>query len=86
MKVMIIVIKDYEKTHEENAVKLFFEGAGAEVVIKTFEISSPDKITNASLSEINSVDYMIGVGLAGFFVHSEAKSNSRIVITPWMTP
>lgn len=26
MKVMIIVIKDYEKPQEENAVKIFFEG------------------------------------------------------------
>ena len=86
MKVMIIVIKDYEKPQEENAVKIFFEGVGAEVVIKTIEFSSPDKITNALLSESNSVDYMIGVGLAGFFVLSEINSNSRIVINPWMSP
>ena len=86
MKVMIIVIKDYEKPQEENAVKIFFEGVGAEVVIKTFEFSSPYKITNALLSESNSVDYMIGVGLAGFFVLSENNSNSRIVINPWMSP
>ena len=33
-----------------------------------------------------SIDYMIGVGLAGFFVLSETNSNSRIVINPWMSP
>ena len=33
-----------------------------------------------------SIDYMIGVGLAGFFVLSETNSNSKIVINPWMSP
>ena len=33
-----------------------------------------------------SIDYMIGVGLAGFFVLSETNSHSRIVINPWMSP
>lgn len=33
-----------------------------------------------------SIDYMIGVGQAGFFVLSEINSNSRIVINPWMSP
>ena len=33
-----------------------------------------------------SIDYMIGVGLAGFFVLSETNSNSRIVINSWMSP
>ena len=33
-----------------------------------------------------SIDYMIGIGLAGFFVLSETNSNSKIVINPWMSP
>ena len=38
------------------------------------------------LKDSVSIDYMIGVGLAGFFVLSETNSNSRIVINPWMSP
>ena len=42
----------------------------------------PELLLNDSVS----IDYMIGVGLAGFFVLSETNSNSRIVINPWMSP
>ena len=31
-----------------------------------------------------SIDYMIGVGQAAFFVLSETNSNSKIVINLWM--
>ena len=33
-----------------------------------------------------SIDYMVGIGLAGFFVLSETNSNSKIVINLWMSP
>lgn len=42
----------------------------------------PELLLNDSVS----IDYMIGVGLAGFFVLSETNSNSRIVINSWMSP
>ena len=38
------------------------------------------------LKDSVSIDYMIGVGLAGFFVLSETNSNSRIVINLWFSP
>ena len=42
----------------------------------------PELLLNDSVS----IDYMIGVGLAGFFVLSETNSNSKIVINPCMSP
>lgn len=85
MKILIVQIKDFENSLE-NEIKAFFESKNFEVISKTFDLSETAMIPELLLNDSVSIDYMIGVGLAGFFVLSETNSNSRIVINPWMSP
>ena len=85
MKILLVQIKDFENSLE-NEIKFFFERKNFEVVSKKFELSEASMILEFLLKDSVSIDYMIGVGLAGFFVLSETNSNSRIVINPWMSP
>ena len=85
MKILLVQIKDFENSLE-NEVKAFFERKNYEVMSKTFDLSEAAMIPEILLIDSVSIDYMIGVGLAGFFVLSETNSNSRIVINPWMSP
>ena len=85
MKILLVQIKDFENSLE-NEIKAFFERKKFEVVSKKFELSEASMIPEILLQDSVSIDYMIGVGLAGFFVLSETNSNSKIVINPWMSP
>ena len=85
MKILLVQIKDFENSFE-NEIKFFFERKNFEIKCKSFELSDAAKIPEVLLKDNVSIDYMIGVGLAGFFVLSETNSNSRIVINPWMSP
>ena len=85
MKILLVQIKDFENSLE-NEIKAFFESKNFEIKCKSFELSDAAKIPEVLLQDSVSIDYMIGVGLAGFFVLSETNSNSRIVINPWMSP
>ena len=85
MKILLVQIKDFENSLE-NEIKFFFERKNFEVISKTFDLSETAMIPEILLKDSVSIDYMIGVGLAGFFVLSETNSNSRIVINPWMSP
>lgn len=85
MKILLVQIKDFENSLE-NEIKAFFESKNFEVISKKFEVSEASMIPELLLNDSVSIDYMIGVGLAGFFVLSETNSNSRIVINPWMSP
>lgn len=86
MKILLVQIKGFENESLENEIKSFFESKNFEVKDKAFDLSETAKIPDVLLKDSVSIDYMIGVGLAGFFVLSETNSNSRIVINPWMTP
>ena len=85
MKILLVQIKDFENSLE-NEIKAFFESKNFEVISKKFDLSDAAMIPEILLKNSVSIDYMIGVGLAGFFVLSETNSNSRIVINPWMSP
>ena len=85
MKILLVQIKDFENSLE-NEIKAFFESKNFEVISKTFDLSETAMIPELLLNDSVSIDYMIGVGLAGFFVLSETNSNSKIVINPWMSP
>ena len=85
MKILLVQIKDFENSLE-NKIKFFFERKNFEVISKKFDLSDAAMIPEILLKNSVSIDYMIGVGLAGFFVLSETNSNSRIVINPWMSP
>lgn len=85
MKILLVQIKDFENSLK-NEIKAFFERKNFEVISKTFDLSETAMIPELLLNDSVSIDYMIGVGLAGFFVLSETNSNSRIVINPWMSP
>ena len=85
MKILLVQIKDFENSLE-NEIKAFFESKNFEIKCKSFELSDAAKIPEVLLQDSVSIDYMIGIGLAGFFVLSETNSNSRIVINPWMSP
>ena len=85
MKILLVQIKDFENSLE-NEIKFFFESKNFEIKCKSFELSDAAKIPEVLLQDSVSIDYMIGVGLAGFFVLSETNSHSRIVINPWMSP
>ena len=86
MKIQLVQIKDFDNISLENEIKSFFEDKKHEVIVKTFDLSAPEEIPKVLLNDSISIDYMIGVGLAGFFVLSETDSNARIVINPWMSP
>lgn len=86
MKILLVQIKNFENNSLESKIKSFFESRNYEVFIKTFDLSVPELIPGILLQESRSAEYMIGVGLAGFFVLSETDSNSRIVINPWLSP
>lgn len=86
MKILLVQVKGFENNSLENEIKAFFESKNFEVKDKIFELSEAAKIPEVLLKDSVSIDYMIGVGLAGFFVLSETNSNSRIVINPWMSP
>ena len=86
MKILLVQIKGFENNSLENEIKTFFESINFEVKNKAFDLSETDKIPEVLLKDSASIDYMIGVGLAGFFILSEANSNSKIVINPWMSP
>ena len=86
MKVMIVRIENFTNSQTEDLIKSFFESRNYEVIVKSFDISVAAEIPEVLLKNSLSIDYMIGVGLAGFFVLSETNSNSRIVINPWMSP
>lgn len=86
MKILLVQVKGFENNSLENEIKAFFESKNFEVKDKIFELSEAAKIPEVLLKDSVSIDYMIGVGLAGFFVLSETNSNSRIVINPWMLP
>ena len=86
MKILLVQIKDFENISLENEIKSFFESKNDEVIIKTFDLSAPKEITKDLCVSSNSIDYMIGIGLAGFFVLAETNSNAKIVINPWMSP
>ena len=81
MKILLVQIKDFENSLE-NEIKFFFERKNFEVISKKFDLSDAAMIPEILLKNSVSIDYMIGVGLAGFFVFSETNSNSRIVINP----
>ena len=85
MKILLVQIKDFENSLK-NVIKAFFESKNFEIKCKSFELSDAAKIPEVLLQDSVSIDYMIGVGLAGFFVLSETNSNSKIVINPWMSP
>lgn len=85
MKILLVQIKGFENSLE-NEIKFFFESKNFEIKCKSFELSDAAKIPEVLLQDSVSIDYMIGVGLAGFFVLSETNSNSKIVINPWMSP
>ena len=85
MKILLVQIKDFENSLE-NKIKFFFERKNFEVISKTFDLLETAMIPEILLIDSVSIDYMIGVGLAGFFVLSETNSNSKIVINPWMSP
>ena len=85
MKILLVQIKGFENSLE-NEIKTFFESKNFEVKDKAFDLSEAAKIPEVLLKDSVSIDYMIGVDLAGFFVLSETNSNSRIVINPWMSP
>jgi len=86
VKILLVQIKSFENNSFENEIKTFFESKNFEVKNKAFDLSERAKIPEVLLKDSVSIDYMIGVGLAGFFVLSETNSNSRIVINPWMSP
>ena len=86
VKILLVQIKDFENISLESEIKSFFENKNYEVTVKSFDLSALEIIPEVLLQDSFSVDYMIGVGLAGFFVLSETDSNSRIVINPWMSP
>lgn len=86
MKILLVQVKGFENNSLENEIKAFFESKNFEVKDKAFDLSEAAKIPEVLLKDSVSIDYMIGVGLAGFFVLSETNSNSRIVINPWMSP
>lgn len=86
MKILLVQVKGFENNSLENEIKAFFESKSFEVKDKAFDLSEAAKIPEVLLKDSVSIDYMIGVGLAGFFVLSETNSNSRIVINPWMSP
>ena len=86
MKILLVQVKGFENNSLENEIKAFFESKNFEVKDKAFDLSETAKIPEVLLKDSVSIDYMIGVGLAGFFVLSETNSNSRIVINPWMSP
>ena len=86
MKILLVQIKDFENNSLENEIQFFFESKNDEVIIKTFELSAPEEITKDLCASSNSFDYMIGIGLAAFFVLAETNSNAKIVINPWMSP
>ena len=85
MKILLVQIKDFENSLE-NEIKFFFERKNFEVISKTFDLLETAMIPEILLIDSVSIDYMVGIGLAGFFVLSETNSNSRIVINPWMSP
>lgn len=85
MKILLVQIKDFENSLE-NEIKAFFESKNFEIKCKSFELSDAAMIPELLLNDSVSINYMIGVGLAGFFVLSETNSNSRIVINPWISP
>ena len=85
MKILLVQIKDFENSLE-NEIKFFFERKNFEVISKTFDLSETSMIPEFLLIDSVSIDFMIGVGLAGFFVLSEINSNSKIVINPWISP
>lgn len=86
MKILLVQVKGFENNSLENEIKAFFESKNFEVKDKAFDLSEAAKIPEVLLKDSVSIVYMIGVGLAGFFVLSETNSNSRIVINPWMSP
>ena len=86
MKALLVQIKTYENEFLENEVKTFFEQKGGEVLIETYDLQNLKAIPSKLLALSNSFDYMIGIGLAGFFVLAETNSNAKIVINPCMTP
>ena len=81
MKALLVQIKGF-KNSLENETKTFLESKNYGVISKIFELSDAAKIPELLLNDSVSIDYMSGVGLAGFFVLSETNSNSRIVINP----
>lgn len=85
MKILLVQIKGFENSLE-NEIKFFFESKNFEIKCKSFELSDAAKIPEVLLQDSVSIDYMVGIGLAGFFVLSETNSNSRIVINLWFSP
>ena len=67
MKILLVQIKDFENSLE-NEIKFFFERKNFEVISKKIDLSEASKIPEILLKDSVSIDYMIGVGLAGFFV------------------
>lgn len=67
MKILLVQIKDFENSLE-NEIKFFFERKNFEVISKTFDLSETSMIPEFLLIDSVSIDFMIGVGLAGFFV------------------
>ena len=67
MKILLVQIKDFENSLE-NEIKFFFESKNFEIKCKTFDLSEAAMIPEILLNDSVSIDYMIGVGLAGFFV------------------
>ena len=67
MKILLVQIKDFENSLK-NKIKFFFERKNFEVISKTFDLSEASMIPEILLIDSVSIDYMIGVGLAGFFV------------------
>ena len=67
MKILLVQIKNFENSFE-NEIKFFFERKNFEVISKKFELSEASMILEILLKDSVSIDYMIGVGLAGFFV------------------
>ena len=86
MKALLVQIKTYENESLENAIKNIFEQKGDELLIENYDLQNLEEITSKLLALSNSFDYMIGIGLAGFFVLAETNSNAKIVINPCMTP
>ena len=86
MKVLLVRIQNYENESLENKIKTFFEQKGEDFLIESFDLQNLEEIPSKLLALSNSVDYMIGIGLAGFFILAETNSNSKIVINPSMTP
>lgn len=67
-------------------IKSILNEYNIDVITESFDLLNPTETMRRIRSYSNSVDYIIGTSLGGFYVLAETNSVSKIVINPCMLP